>query len=51
MRSVGLLGILVEAKRRGLVATVRPVLDNLIAKAGFWITPELYNRVLQAAGE
>jgi len=51
MRFVGLLGILVEAKRRGLVATVRPVLDNLIAKAGFWITPELYNRVLQAAGE
>jgi predicted nucleic acid-binding protein len=25
--------------------------DDLIAKAGFWISHELYDRVLQAAGE
>lgn len=48
---VGLLGILIEAKHRGLVATVRPVLDDLVTKAGFWMTPTLYNRVLEAAGE
>jgi uncharacterized protein len=48
---VGLLGALIEAKHRGLLATVKPLLDDLIAKAGFWISNELYNRVLQAAGE
>lgn len=35
----------------GLLATVKPLLDDLIAKAGFWISHELYNRVLQTAGE
>jgi predicted nucleic acid-binding protein len=48
---IGLLGVLIEAKHRGLLATVKPLLDDLIAKAGFWISHELYDRVLQAAGE
>jgi predicted nucleic acid-binding protein len=51
IRFVGLLGILIEAKHRGFVATVRSVLDDLIGKAGFCITPELYTRVLETAGE
>jgi len=51
IRSVGLLGILIEAKHRGFVATVGSVLDDLIGKAGFCITPELYTRVLETAGE
>ena len=48
---VGLLGILLEAKRKGFLYEVRPVLDDLIAKAGFWVSSELYTRVLQAASE
>jgi uncharacterized protein len=48
---VGLLGALIEAKHRGLLTAVKPLLDDLIAKAGFWISHELYDRVLQAAGE
>lgn len=51
VKFIGLLGILIEAKHRGLISTVRPVLDDLLGKAGFWITPELYYRVLQAVGE
>jgi predicted nucleic acid-binding protein len=51
LRFVGLLGVLVEAKHRGLIPGVQPVLDDLIQKAGFWISRELYDRVLQAAGE
>jgi predicted nucleic acid-binding protein len=48
---IGLMGILLEAKRKGFLPEVKPVLDDLIAKAGFWVSHELYTRVLQTAGE
>lgn len=50
LRVVGLIGILVQAKRQGLIQQLKPHLDLLI-RSGFWISQELYNRVLQAAGE
>lgn len=46
-----LLVVLIAAKSRGLISAVKPVLDELIETAGFWITEPLYNRVLQLAGE
>ena len=48
---VGLMGILLKAKRDGFLPEVKPVLDDLIAKAGFWVSRALYTRVLQTAGE
>ncbi len=48
---VGLLGVLVEAKHRGLVVELKPIIDDLITKAGFWISLQLYERILQAVGE
>lgn len=48
---IGLLGVLLEAKRKAFLPEVKPVLDDLIAKAGFWVSRELYTRVLQAARE
>jgi predicted nucleic acid-binding protein len=51
VRFVGLLGVLIEAKHRGLIPAVGPTMDNLIKKAGFWIGQELYEHVLQVAGE
>lgn len=51
LKFIGLLGMLIEAKRRGLVPAVKPVLDDLIVKAGFWLDNRLYMRVLQEAGE
>ena len=51
LRVVGLLGILIEAKHRGLIETVKPLLGALITRAGFWVKKDLYTRVLQAAGE
>lgn len=48
---VGTLGILIAAKDRGLLATVRPVLDALRVDAGFWIGDELYDTVLSTANE
>jgi len=51
LKHIGLLGVLVEAKRKGLLSAVKPVLDDLIAKAGFWVANRLYARVLQEVGE
>ena len=51
LKFIGLLGVLIEAKEHDLIPTVKPAVDDLIEKAGFWISRELYERVLQAANE
>jgi len=51
LKFIGLLGVLIEAKHRGLISAVKPILDDLVTRAGFWISKRLYARVLQAAGE
>jgi predicted nucleic acid-binding protein len=51
LRCVGLLGVLMEAKHQDLIAAVKPILDALIQKAGFWVSQALYDHVLQSAGE
>jgi predicted nucleic acid-binding protein len=48
---VGTLGILVEAKQKGLIPALRPLLDDLLMKAGFRISQQLYARVLEAVQE
>lgn len=50
-RVIGLLGVLIEAKSRGLVPAIRPLLDALRAGPGFYIAPALYAQILQQAGE
>ncbi len=47
----GLLGVLVEAKRRGLLPAVGPLLDQLQTKAGFWVGADLRANVLHSVGE
>lgn len=51
VRSVGLIGVLLEAKRKGLVTHIRPLLETLRDVAGFWISEVLFQRVLQDEGE
>lgn len=50
LRVLGLLGVFIEAKQQGLISQLKPHLDSLI-QSGFWISQQLYQRVLQAAGE
>lgn len=50
LRVRGTLGILVAAKRRGLIPLVRPRVDLLIAE-GFRASPALLERSLREAGE
>jgi predicted nucleic acid-binding protein len=47
----GLLGVVVRAKRDGLIDLGKPVLDDLIQIARFWIGPELYAEALAELGE
>ncbi|RMD91695.1 MAG: DUF3368 domain-containing protein [Calditrichaeota bacterium] len=51
IRHIGLLATLVDAKHKGLIKNVKPLLDALNSKAGFWIGQRLYDRVLQFVGE
>ena len=47
----GLLGVVAQAKRAGLIDAAKPVLDELIGMARFWIGPDLYAEVLTQLGE
>jgi uncharacterized protein len=47
----GLLGLLLVAKRQGLIKTIRPVMNTLIDEAGFRVSHQLVIEVLQAARE
>lgn len=51
VKVIGVLGVLVNAKRRGFIPAVKPLLDDLIVRAGFWISQSLYARVLAEIGE
>ena len=47
----GLLGVLARAKRAGVIPFAKPLLDELIDSAHFWIGAELYREVLTELGE
>lgn len=46
----GTLGLLLDARRQGLIEAVRPLIDALRA-TGFWLDDALARRVLELAGE
>ncbi len=48
---VGVLGTLLAAKKRGLIAAVAPVVDELRYHVGFWLTDDVVQRVMELAGE
>jgi uncharacterized protein len=47
----GLLGVLLQAKKQGLIPAIKPLIDRLIAQADFRVSPQLYAIVLQSADE
>jgi len=51
LRTIGVLGILLQARTSGLVPQLAPLLDELESKARFWISPAVRERVLRLAGE
>jgi predicted nucleic acid-binding protein len=37
--------------RKGFVKEIKPLMDILIEDSTFWISPPLYNKILELAGE
>jgi uncharacterized protein len=47
----GILGILLIAKNRNLIIKIKPILDDLINKASFRVSQQLYHHTLELADE
>jgi predicted nucleic acid-binding protein len=47
---IGTIGVIIQAKREGIIRTIKPELDTLIANH-LRISKSLYNRALELAGE
>ena len=45
----GVIGILIRAKREGLIPSLREELDKLRNEAGFWIGDDIYRKALCAS--
>ena len=41
LKVVGLVGVLIEARDRGLITNANEIMDQLHRQAGFWISAEL----------
>jgi predicted nucleic acid-binding protein len=48
---IGLLGVLRLAKQENMVSYIKPLLNDLKTKAGFWFSDKLYQEVLQSVNE
>lgn len=51
LSSIGVLGILVQAKTLGLLPVIKPLLDRLHHQLRFWISLALIQQVLESVGE
>jgi predicted nucleic acid-binding protein len=51
VRVTGLLGVLLQAKRKGMLKEIRSVLDEMVVKANFRVSKELYEQIVVSAGE
>jgi predicted nucleic acid-binding protein len=51
LQVVGVVGVLLDARANGAIDAVRPRLDGLRQKAGFYLSETVYRRALVLAGE
>lgn len=51
LSDIGLVGVLIEAKRRGVIPVLRPLLERLVVDAGFRLAPTLQAAVLREVDE
>lgn len=51
IRITGVLGILAEAKQRGMISSVKVVVDQITAAIDFRLSQAVYEQVLSALGE
>ncbi|MEO6759875.1 MAG: DUF3368 domain-containing protein [Saprospiraceae bacterium] len=51
LQVVGLLGVLMQAKRKGLIEAIKPIMEELRSVADFRISENLYQNILRQMGE
>lgn len=51
LKPMGVVGLLVRAKKIGLLTQIRPLLDDLRQKAGFYLSQSIYHHALNLANE
>ncbi len=49
--AAGTLGILLRAKKEGLIRSIKPLIDKLRLEHHFWIKQDMYDKVLNLAKE
>lgn len=50
IKKAGVIGLLIQAKNKGLIKCLKPYLDSIIAE-GFWINKQLYQQILKEENE
>ncbi len=45
--TIGLLGLLIKAKQKGIINEIKPLMMDLKEKAGFWIGTKLFEQILR----
>ena len=48
---IGLGGVLIFAKSKGVIPQVKPLLDKIISISGFYLSAKIYHLILKTAGE
>lgn len=51
LRTVGVLGVLLNAKKHGRIKSLKDAMVDLRNEVGFFISDDLYRRILKQAGE
>ncbi|MEM6807378.1 MAG: DUF3368 domain-containing protein [Bacteroidota bacterium] len=51
INAIGLIGVLLKAKKMSLITEVMPLVDDLRMKAGFWLSEDFYLWIRQAVKE
>ena len=51
LKTVGVIGILLRAKKEGKIQSLQDVLKSLREQIGFFISDELFQKILREAGE
>lgn len=51
LKVMGLIGVLIEAKSRGMISKLKPILESLITGTVFWVHTKLYREALEYVDE
>jgi predicted nucleic acid-binding protein len=51
LQPIGVVGLLVQAKSKGIIPSLKPIFNRLKKEAGFWVSAEVELQALREVGE